>query len=361
MDNWKEVSLTSISKYPYHTNNNNHLKLIVGDIIEIQYLNGDWVFGKCISTNCSGICPLSHLIIIKDKNDFNLLKIESKILINYIFSHVLIPLKFLDEKDSKIIDLIKIILNNQKNDTNNYIISQSLDEIRSILDFPKVQRASDFSIIRSHNLSMEQFLPDNYNQKTNHQNIFPKTISLSFSIKCEFQSEIIINVRIQKILKEENIILPFHIKFESNFSKYLDFSINNLDSSQINEYCLVFNIFKYNFDSYYYLGSFFEKLNKNSSFKLNTDIKIEPTIIQSSNKDYDVSLLNSFFNNNEDKYILMENPPTISLILNYKESNEKIKTNLNDIKLLSYPINICPSFYIHNQFIFLKKILLKNK
>ena len=185
---WKKFDAEAIAIYPYSSKEASHLHILAGDRIKIIEQNQNWYRGYCYSTTCCGIFPASYVKLIESKENppFNLLKLEAQILLNHLFSKVLIPTEHSTQaNDKRILDLVRDIeqlFSEPK--ISSLEISGKIDEIRNILGFPLPKRDPSGFIIRTHDISLQDFTPSKVTQ--NDDDLFQPTVSLSFTISPSF-------------------------------------------------------------------------------------------------------------------------------------------------------------------------------
>ena len=246
---WVSRKAFAIAIYPYSSSENEHLKLITGDRVEILEECQEWVRARCISNSCVGICPKNRLEIVSYFNQYvsrNALILEARSLINVLFSKYFIRSNHPSNSDHLLFENIFSLLPClEKHSISSQIqsdISKIIEEIRRILELPKNLRSPDFSIMTFHSLNSNylgklknnrrgnchslNFGQDDEIENNLKDNSIDGLTSLSNLISSQNISQNVIKEvpldQISSLYVQNNSIIPYQIKYQP----MLDITIN---------------------------------------------------------------------------------------------------------------------------------------
>ena len=186
---WEDCDYKAFALFPYSSAKDGFLNLIQGDVLQITKQTNDWVYGKCLSTSCVGICPKSYIGNFDTEFDriMRIIEPEVRFLIEEIFRNVLIPAKEDDETTYKVIDLVQQIESyfpwKKDEEINIQQLIKSIDELRLLLHHPNQMRANNGTIMRTHDIELNYFL-----KAAQAKAVYPTTINLDFKIETTSQT-----------------------------------------------------------------------------------------------------------------------------------------------------------------------------
>jgi len=365
MEEWIKYEKRAIAMYPYDSKVDNHLRIIRGDILQIFSRNNDWVRAKCLTTSCLGICPITYLQIIDENNSYQLLIFETKTLLSHIFSKVLLPLRPFHPKDSKLLKVLKILLDNISGKSINYPnLARYIDEIRLLLGIPSVSRTKDGSIMRAHDLSFSFLLPASLDIKPPISSVFPSTISLTCKFRLTSNIDLRLCPRLYSLSKGECISSPCDYVQLSNSLMFQTFCFSNIENTWIKDICLVIHLFSFDLlqssSLSYYLGSTAEMISTDVHLiRPGSEISFELSIFCPISGDYDPLIYQSIIFHSYEKLRHVDSFSNSMISIECQELIGPINTKNEKAPLLKHLNNMGPGYECNSYFI--RVLHLNNK
>jgi len=152
-----ESNNEAMALYPYCSNERGHLKLLKGDRLIILKDLDQWVYARCLTNSCVGICPKCY-VGSSIGSKYSILTYEARYLFKHVFTEQFLPTKSASAADAKIMDcMIKYFELMQYPDSNVLHLSKHLDDIRAYCGLPEIARTKTGEALKTHDLTLSTF------------------------------------------------------------------------------------------------------------------------------------------------------------------------------------------------------------
>ncbi|KAH0788706.1 SH3 domain containing protein [Histomonas meleagridis] len=345
---WTKYEEKATAIHPFTPAQDEHLKVLTGDRLEITEKNGRWVKCKNLETSCVGICPIQCLQIASQnpQDNFSLLGVEVQYLFDYIFK-TYFPTKSPNENDMHILDLVKKVQScYPPTESTRVQLALSIDDLRSALGLTQFQRDQFGNVITTHTTTKSLFSSDSSKDINKTKSAYTSQLEVTLSFTYTFNTELRLCFRLYDKQKNEVLSAPADIFLPANCEekqtlKFINIEKNNFSSTAI--VCRAFGITKPGEgipDLYEYKGIAASMLQPPKDFHTSADQHLQlqfHSMNEISQIDSVDAILNSTFGENDIS--------PLSVQVNFLEYIDKAKnvTESNVIPTLSIPQNISTS------------------
>lgn len=368
---WKDCSYKAIALYPYSSTEKYHLTTTRYDTLEVLKENGDWVFARCISTGCLGICPKSYLGEYKDEIDIlnRKFSLEIKYLFIELYKNFLIPAKEDDASFCKILDLVSKIQRTYplSSDTDRGLLYKYIEELREFIHIKQPERNQNGTMTIIHDITSET---KKTTKKQTHQN-YQETILMNFAIQSDPQpTPVHIKIFLYNITAKTLVSLQKTSIFTSNH--FVDtFLCPDIDPKIINNLAIVVFISDYAEGNNTYFAEYkacgVEKLSTaDKPFKIGHDQTFDIKFFTS--KDAPISSLYRDILENKQTYTpSIDCPPLKISYSSYQQNCEATNpqkpadNGLNKLGSFKYPINVGSNYDVSQLYVKITHLRHKTK
>lgn len=381
MSKWEQFQASAIAVYPYSSSEIHHLSIQSGDRLEIIETFGDtWVKAKCMTTSCIGICPRNRIQLLSDdqnnssgsnEGSFDLLTFEAQILIEHALKNIQSSM-YTNEKEVLIFsDIVRIMnlidISRQSHATikeeNRKIISQCLDNIRKNSDLRPLERRSNYSLVRTHDISIKSFSPELSAEQD--QNSFDSQATLTIKFSIPYKEAILVTLTLLDQHNSTAISAPATVSVDKDSNRLHTISLINIDSTYKSQLALsvrIFNRTQYGdkkriTHGHEYIAAGLEKLTFTKEIN---DLTIP--LYRISDASYS-EIATRILANNMTDLVRSDEIQEFQLSTNWTESVEAAIAPIDGapIPTMRLPINLTPQFIMNRLYVNIKMIHQKSK